>query len=391
MEQADSTRPRMVFHFPEPLDQTQDGASRIRPVKMLQAFRNLGYNVDVVAGRARDRSKAIRQIRNNVKAGVRYEFLYSESSTMPTLLTEPHHLPLHPLLDLGFLYWFRRRCGPVGLFYRDAHWLFIRSESWLKWFKQSVAMLFHWFDLVAYRVCVSLFFLPSLRMKRVLPFWLQDHPVYSLPSGCENIGGQFKKEFLPGNQLRLLYVGGVSPPLYDLAPMLRVMNQVDPGITLTICCRYEEWQAQSKRYHELLGANVSICHFSHEELYQLYATSDVFVLLRNPHPYLEFAVSFKVYEAMSHRLPLLVFDHEFAVADGLSSWGWAVNTESEAVRWLQSVQQNKQILIDAQCNLKQLSQEHAWEARANFAAQSMTKNLEQKRHLKEIATHVELS
>jgi hypothetical protein len=51
----------------------------------------------VVAGDARQRRRQIQVVMNAIRAGTRFEFCYSESSTMPTTLTEPHHLPTHPL------------------------------------------------------------------------------------------------------------------------------------------------------------------------------------------------------------------------------------------------------------------------------------------------------
>ncbi len=35
----------------------------------------------------------------NIKNGVKYNFAYSESNTMQTLLTESYYLPKHPLFD----------------------------------------------------------------------------------------------------------------------------------------------------------------------------------------------------------------------------------------------------------------------------------------------------
>lgn len=47
--------------------------------------------------------KKIKKIKSNIKEGIKYDFLYSESSTEPTLLTEKNHIPLYPFLDFGFL------------------------------------------------------------------------------------------------------------------------------------------------------------------------------------------------------------------------------------------------------------------------------------------------
>ncbi|MDC4646009.1 hypothetical protein OHV73_19385, partial [Acinetobacter baumannii] len=86
----------IIFHCPFPLDLNAKSASGIRPIKILQAFRDLGCNVDLVTGYSRERRLAINEIKRKIKNGHQYSFVYSESSTMPTALTDPHHLPLNP-------------------------------------------------------------------------------------------------------------------------------------------------------------------------------------------------------------------------------------------------------------------------------------------------------
>ena len=48
----------IVYHAPFPLDREASSASGIRPVRMLDAFRELGYTVLDVTGSARERSRA---------------------------------------------------------------------------------------------------------------------------------------------------------------------------------------------------------------------------------------------------------------------------------------------------------------------------------------------
>ena len=99
---------RIIFHHPLPLRLNSSSASGIRPVRMLEAFRQLGYEVDVVAGYSSERKKIIKKIKQKIENGVKYDFIYSESSTMPTVLTDKHHLPLNPFLDFGFLFFVKK-------------------------------------------------------------------------------------------------------------------------------------------------------------------------------------------------------------------------------------------------------------------------------------------
>ncbi|MDR0538095.1 MAG: hypothetical protein LBH04_08685 [Tannerellaceae bacterium] len=88
----------IIIHFPFKINKNRFSASQLRPLKIINAFINIGYKVDVIEGSGKERRKQIRQIKNDIK----YEFCYSESSTLPTLLTESHHLPTYLFLDFSF-------------------------------------------------------------------------------------------------------------------------------------------------------------------------------------------------------------------------------------------------------------------------------------------------
>ena len=107
---------KIIFHPPLLLDPNAKSASGIRPLCMLEAFRQIGYEIDLVVGYAAERAQAIAEIERNVQSGVKYDFVYSESSTMPTILTDKHHLPLHPLLHRSFFRFCKTKHIPVGVF-----------------------------------------------------------------------------------------------------------------------------------------------------------------------------------------------------------------------------------------------------------------------------------
>ena len=88
----------IIFHHPLPLDPDAKSASGIRPQRMLQAFKDLGYKVDIVSGYAVERNEAIKKIKKNISNGVQYDFVYAESSTMPTAVAvrATSVLPLPP-------------------------------------------------------------------------------------------------------------------------------------------------------------------------------------------------------------------------------------------------------------------------------------------------------
>ena len=116
--------PKIIFHIPMKIDRTRVSASQIRPFKIIHAFKVSGYDIDIVEGYGAERRQQIAEIKRNVRRGVKYDFLYSESSTMPTLLTEKNHLPLYPFLDFSFFAFCKKHRIKIGLFYRDIYWCF---------------------------------------------------------------------------------------------------------------------------------------------------------------------------------------------------------------------------------------------------------------------------
>ena len=72
--------------------------------------------VRLVLGDASTRKNQIVETKKRTKAGEVFEFIYSESNNSPTLLSESHHLPLHPFLDFLFFKWAKNNNIPVGHF-----------------------------------------------------------------------------------------------------------------------------------------------------------------------------------------------------------------------------------------------------------------------------------
>ena len=54
---------RMIFHYPKTLNNFLKRGSAIRPLKMLQAFKNIGYEVDLVVGNWSERKESILSIK----------------------------------------------------------------------------------------------------------------------------------------------------------------------------------------------------------------------------------------------------------------------------------------------------------------------------------------
>ncbi len=151
---------------------------------MLQGFRELGYNVELVAGYVKERRQRASKVKEQLAKGRRFSFVYSESSAIPTLLTEPNHLPITPKVDFGLLSEMKAAGVPIGLYYRDIRWKFKHYQTMTSWCKRIVAIQFYKYDWMMYRRIVDKLFIPSYKMAEVLPTpWPEEH-LGILPPGC---------------------------------------------------------------------------------------------------------------------------------------------------------------------------------------------------------------
>lgn len=357
---------RIIYHHPLPLDFAAKSASGIRPVKMLQAFKELGCEVDLVVGYARDRKLAIEAIEAKIKDGVKYDFLYSESSTMPTTMTETHHFPLYPFLDLHFF----KLCSiskiPISLFYRDIYWRFEKSAKGINFIKSFAAKFGYFFDLWIYNRFVDLLYLPTEQMKYHIPNY-DGYNIKSLPPGydhvvnldCSNLIKNFNK-----SNLKLFYVGGMSD-FYQMHVLFEAVSEL-PEIELTVCTRSDEWQAVKSQYINSLK-NINIIHASGDSMLEHLRSSDICLLFVKPDDYWSFCSAVKLFEYTGHIKPIIaskgILDSKIILENKI---GWVCDYEKDSLKQLikniSNIDNSELELIFS--NLVKFSQTNTWKDRA---------------------------
>ncbi len=300
---------RCVFYSTKPVVDNPVRGSDVRPAKMLDAFRQLGYEVHVVAGDARARGRAAHEVKQNILAGLRYDFVYAEPPTTPIALNESHHLPNHPLLDYRLFGFCHSHEVPIILFYRDVHWRLPDYPRRIGWAKYLAVLPFFHLDLFVYRRVVDALLVPDRGMLKQIAGWAAKRPNWVLAPGFDPL--ELPPQRQPpaeGAGLRLFYVGGVSPPVYDLTLLLKGSAWASShGLSheLTICCRELDWQRRPAGYDQYLGPHVKVVHNrNREELLELYSRHDVAVM---PYGTLnsDWAMPIKFPEAIGMNLPVL--------------------------------------------------------------------------------------
>jgi glycosyltransferase involved in cell wall biosynthesis len=357
---------RMIFHHPLPIAPGSASASGIRPLQMMEAFRSLGIEVDAVCGYAAERAQAVARIERNIGQGVRYAFMYGESSTEPTLLTNPHHLPLHPWLDFGFFARLKARSIPLGVFYRDIYWRFPGYGAGLAWWKKAAAQLFYRYDLLQYRRLLDRLYLPSMAMARHVP-WFDGSRMAALPPGSI----ERSPTRPPGGALRLLYIGGMGDH-YRMHELFRAIASL-PGVELTVCTRVTEWAAVRHEYPLPASGRIRVVHRSGTELGPLLDAADLCVLCVKPHPYWEFAAPVKLYEYVGASRPVIAsrgtLAGEFVEQQGI---GWAVDYGADPIAALLQSLLDKPAVLQAPTEAThRIRREHTWQARARQVADDL--------------------
>ena len=358
---------RCIYHVPYPLDPNTTFGGQKRAVAMFKALVEWG-EVWLVAGNANQRRRRMKVVMDAVRAGTRFEFCYSESSTMPTTLTEPHHLPTHPVQDFAFLTRLRRHGIPVGLFYRDVYWKFPLYGEGVPKAKQLVAQTMYRYDLLAYRQCLDVLFLPSLRMGE----WV-------------DVGDRVKKVALPpghdidetptappSSPLSMFYVGGLGS-LYDLSDFCVAVASV-PETSLTICTRPKEWEQARKDYGPLMGDNIKVVHANgKKELEPYFAAANVAVLAMAPHEYRDFAAPLKLFEYIGNGKPIIATEGTF-VGDVVThdKLGWTVKASvDEFATLLEQLTRHPEQVDAAFDRVMAARDQHTWSARVEELATAL--------------------
>ena len=363
-----------IFFLPYRLDETASRARMVRPRKMIQGFRDLGYDVFVITGYARERKEKIAELKKLIDAGVSFDFIYAEASTMPTLLTEPHHYPTHPFLDFGFFRYLKQKGINAGLFYPDIYWKFDSYGKELPRWKRFFAISNYRLDIVEYEKWLSRFYLPSLEMCDYIGSEKLSQIAEELPPGADEVPVT-KKEYsnrdFHQDPLTLFYVGGIGGH-YQLDALLQAVSMTE-CCRLILCCRKEEWEHSSLKDCQWLCDRIQVIHKSGKELEEYYREADLGSLMFARSEYMGFAKPVKAYEYLSHELPILITkDSGFDVFVTENGIGWALDYSAEAIsKQLKAIIADPSLLEKVHQRIPAAKEKNTWKARARQVSKGL--------------------
>lgn len=365
---------RCIYHYMAPLQEKAGVGSGVRPFQMMNAFRELGYEVEVVAGYSKQRKAKIKEIKKNLKNGVKYDFFYAESSNDPVMFSDKDHLPRHPFMDRSFFRACRKQKIPVGLFYRDIHWRFPQFKDSTSFLQRLILVWAYGFEEKRLRNCLDLLYLPTLRMQNYV---LQGLPASALPPGGvvhpQVFAKKSQREAVKNGVLKVFYVGGLSQALYNNLALFQAVQQT-PNVELTVCTRKGEWEQLKDQYEPYLCDRIQVVHESGEQLIARYQEADIMACCMKKCDYLDFAMPIKVFESFSYATPILVADHhcvaQLVEGEGL---GWNTGNDWESIaQTLSFLRDHPEEVLEKTQNVIQAVPNHTWLARAKQVAEELT-------------------
>jgi glycosyltransferase involved in cell wall biosynthesis len=366
---------KIIFHIPYKINLNIFSTPNIRPQKLINSFIQKGFDVKVISGFHKERKKIIYEIKEDIKNGIKYDFLYSESSTMPTLLTDENHLPKYPfLLDFSFFRYCKRNSIPIGLFYRDIHWKFKQFEIEKYSLKYFISIFFYKLDLFFYSKLLDVLFLPSLNMMNYLKNLKNIKNIVALPSGHDKSTLPINKD--KNSNLRILYVGGLNE-MYDLKLLIKSIYELNNSkIFLDICTRESDYlkvKDEYKLYFEN-NNNIKLYFSSGDQLDLLYSKADICSLFVRPHEYWNFTMPYKLLEYISKGKPIIVSSGSYVskIIKDNSLGPIVIYEKNQLLRVLLEILNDKSILDKYNEPINKYFELNKWEERVEI----ITNNLE---------------
>ncbi len=364
---------KMIFHIPAKIDMNYPSGSQIRPLRMIEAFKNIGYDVDVVMGYGKERKNQIDKIKENIKNGVKYDFLYAENSTSPSLLTEKNHLPLYPLMDFRFMQFCKKNNIKIGLFYRDIYWNFRIFMKNLPIWKRFLLYCFHKYDIYWYKKMLDILYLPSIEMIKYMPdkFKCKIEP---LPPAIDYHNKKYINDEFgcdKNKKISIFYVGGIGE-FYNLKLFCKIVSKFK-NLEFVLCCRKNEWESVKNEYLEYMKTNhnIKIIHESGENLKKYYQNADIACLFLKPYVYLNFAIPIKLFEYLSYKKPIIsTANTENGRFIYKNKVGWAIEYSEKALfKFFEEL--NGEQIKKMYENIEKIYDINTWEARAKTVANNL--------------------
>ena len=356
---SDRKQRRALMAHTGPIEPGGTSGSAIRPYRMLTALTDSGVEVDSLSGTPVELAQQYPQW--TVKKLRELDFVYLElesSSFFITLRRSWKALLGHVI----FLLRLRRADVPTGYFVRDVYWEFPDLTPKGRMVGRLAEMLER--RLLTFADVV---FVPTAEVGALLPP-RESVRARPLPPGTSDTAS--RKDDGPAElPIRLLYAGNVTPPTYDISPLIDLAE--DRRLQIVVACSESVWTALSSDTKAAAGsAGLEIHHPTQAALTDLMRGADAAIVQSSAHPYLQLAFPVKAAHALSERLPIVALDPGVIATFAYDNrCGWLLNSESAIDSMIDDLTGPRARQLAARVDI--VASENSWIERARSVAQAL--------------------
>ena len=370
MKRLDTTTPcrgKVLFIMHKDLDAEADSGSSVRPKKMIEAFRSIGYDLLILEGlqnRVFERHQSVTKLRSLLKAKhTEFAFCY----------IEPPAGPLFCPTDLSLLKDLRKLNIPTGLFYRDAYYLYPEYYGNDGRLKEALLQYMSKRDFKVFSNTCDVIFTPSDSFSKLVNF---PNRMIALPPACSV--GSIEANTPQGKEVTAIFVGSADKwyGAFLTLDAFKAVNESGVTAPLIFICPEGQWSNIDESYRALESEPwLEVMHLSGDQLNDQYKKADYAILPYLQTPYNDIAMPVKLFEYISFQKPIITTNCTDK-ANFIKRWNIGVVAEDNVPDFAQAI---KQMIYDEQKfgefkrNLPQALVENTWEARAETVTAELEK------------------